>query len=66
MDENDTVKKLAKLDPYLFILKKSTVSNQEVDRCEKEWLDQNLKNFGDFVCHYNNLDVIGMVEGIEK
>ena len=31
------------------------------DICEKEWLDQNMKNFGGLVRYYNNFDVIGVV-----
>ena len=53
-------------DPYYSILKQKTISNENVDVCEKVYEEQNMKNFGDFVKYYNDLDVIGLVEGIQK
>ena len=54
MGETDqkTSKKLAKFDHYFPILKQKTVSKPEVDICEKEWLEQNMKNFVDFARYY--------------
>ena len=53
-------------DPYYSILRQKTISNENVDLCEKVFKEQGMKTFGDFVKYYNNHDVIGMVEGIEK
>ena len=53
-------------DPYYSLLKMKTISNEEVDSCEKVWKEQNMKNFGDWVAYYNNLDVSGLVEEIVK
>ena len=68
MDEGneELVTQLAKTDPYFSILKQKTISNEDVDICELEWKNQNMQNFGDFVRYYNDLDVIGLVQGIEK
>ena len=51
MDENDEalIEKLAKKDPYFSIRKQKTVSNEEVDLCEKEWKSQDMKTFADFI-----------------
>ena len=53
-------------DPYYSILKQKTISNESVDLCEKVYEEQGMKTFGDFVKYYNDLDVIGLVQGIEK
>ena len=68
MEENDTetIKKLEKLDPFYSILRQKTVPNIEIDMCEAEWQRQGMETFADFLRFYNNLDVIGLVEGIEK
>ncbi len=57
---------LIRQDPYFSILKGKTITNEQVDLCEKEWIEQGMQNFGDFVEFYNNGDVIGLVEGIVK
>ena len=51
--------------PYS-LLKGKTVSNEDIDECEKVWKEQNMKTFGDYVRYYNDLDVTGLVEGIVK
>ena len=53
-------------DPYYSLLKGKTVSNEDIDECEKVWKEQNMKTFGDYVRYYNDLDVTGLVEGIVK
>ena len=53
-------------DLYYSLLKGKTISNEEVDDCKKVWVNQNIKNFGDYVRCYNGLDVMGLVEGIGK
>ena len=55
-----------KNDPYYSLLKGKTVSNEDIDECEKVWKEQNMKTFGDYVRYYNDLDVTGLVEGIVK
>ena len=39
--------------------------NEEVDKCESEFKRLGMQSFGDYVKYYNDLDVSGMVEGIE-
>ena len=64
--ERGEVPDIVKDDPYYSILKMKTISNEEVDLCERVWKEQNMQNFGDFVKFYNDLDVLGLVEGIVK
>ena len=68
LDDNneELMGKLAKEDPCSSVLSQKIVSNEEVDLCEKEWKLQNVQNLGDFVKYYDDLDVIGLVKGIEK
>ena len=68
MDEGnqELIEKLSKEDPYFSILKQKTITNEQVDICEQEWKNRGMQNFGDFVKYYNNLDVLGLVEGIVK
>ena len=68
MERNDQEKisKLSKFDPFYSTLKLKTISNEELDECEREWKEQDMRNLGDFIEYYNNLDVIGLVEAIEK
>ena len=68
MDEGnqELIVVLSKKDPYFSILKQKTITNEQVDICEQEWKNQGMQNFGDFVKYYNDLDVLGLVEGIVK
>ena len=34
--------------------------------CWREWHEQGMKTFADYLRYYNDRDVIGLVEGIEK
>ena len=47
-------------------LTKESISQSKYEVCIKEWQEQNMKTFGDYVRFYNNHDVIGLVEGIGK
>ena len=53
-------------DPYYSLLKGKTISNEEVDECERVWKEQGMKTFGDYIRFYNDADCIGLVEGIVK
>ena len=68
MEKNDQEKisELSKFDPFYSTLKLKTISNEDLDECEREWKEQGMQNLGDFIEYYNNLDVSGLVEGIEK
>ena len=50
---------------------KSILTNKEIDsytymNCWRTWHENGMKTFADFVRYYNNHDVIGLVQGIEK
>ena len=42
------------------------ISDANYQICLQVYEDQNMTSFGDYVRYYNNHDVIGLVEGIEK
>ena len=49
----------------------SSLSDKGIDsytymNCWKEWNEQKMKTFGDYTRYYNNSDVVGLVEGLEK
>jgi len=49
----------------------STLTKKGIDAytymsCWKVWYEQDMKTFADYVRYYNDHDVIGMIEGIEK
>ena len=64
--DRNRLEELVVKDPFYSILKLKTISNKDYDECEKEWIEQQMVTFADFVRFYNNHDVIGMVEGISK
>jgi hypothetical protein len=35
-------------------------------KCWKVWNEQHMKSFADYICYYNNADVIGFVEAVNK
>ena len=50
---------------------RSTLKRTEIDAytymsCWREWHKQGMKTFADYLKYYNDGDVIGLVEGIEK
>ena len=50
---------------------RSTLTMKEIDmyeymNCWKTWHAQNMKTFADFIQYYNNADVIGFVEAVDK
>ena len=56
---------------FYSILTNSNISEEEYAHCQDEWERIRIEkgreiNFGDYVEYYNNHDVIGMVEAIEK
>ena len=48
------------------LLTKETISDDDYESCWRVWDRENMYTFRDYVKHYNNLDVTGLVEGIEK
>ena len=68
LDTNDqeAIKRLIRHDPFYDILHLGTISNTEFDECLSEYRRLKMTTFGDYVKLYNNLDVVGMVEGVEK
>ena len=68
LDTNDreAIKRLMPFDPFYDILHLSTISNAEFDECHEEYRRLKMTKFADYVKLYNNLDVVGMVEGLEK
>ena len=68
LDSNDEegIKRLMPYDPFYDILHLRTISNEEYDECHSEYNRLEMTKFGDYVKLYNNLDVVGMIEGIEK
>ena len=45
---------------------KKSISEEDYQSCLKVWDEQGMNTFRDYVRYYNNLDVTGLVEGIEK
>ena len=62
----EAINRLKRFDPFYDILRLSTISNEEYDECQSEYRRLGMAKFGDYVKLYNNLDVVGMIEGIEK
>ena len=48
------------------ILTKKTITEEEFQLCHDVWIDQGMETFVDDVRYYNNCDVIGFVEAVEK
>ena len=48
------------------ILTNQTISDEEFQKCHHVWEDQGMTKFADYVKYYNNADVIGFVEAVEK
>ena len=65
-NNQEAIKRLMPHDPFYDILHLSTISNLEFDECLSEYKRLKMTNFGDYVKLYNNLDVVGMVEGVDK
>ena len=53
-------------EQFYSTLTKSAISEEEYNECLRVWNEKNMKQFGDYVKYYNDLDVSGLVEGIEK
>ena len=64
--DEEAIKRLMPYDPFYDILHLNTISNEDFDECHNEYRRLGMKKFGDYVKYYNNLDVTGMVEGLEK
>ena len=68
LDDKDEkkIKRLMPFDPFDDILHLTTISNEEYDECHSEYRRLGMTRFRDYVKLYNNLDVVGMIEGIDK
>ena len=53
-------------EKFRSILAKETISDEEFQKCHRVWEDQGMTKFVDYVKYYNNADVIGFVEAVEK
>ena len=60
------VEELCKDDPFYSILTRKTISAEDFESCEQKWMEQDMQTFADYVLYYNNADVIGFVEAVEK
>ena len=45
---------------------KQTITENDYQKCVDTWKNENMKSFQDYVRYYNNLVVVGLIEGIEK
>ena len=53
-------------EAFYSTLTKKSISDQEYETCLNVFKRENMKTFRDYVRYYNNHDVIGLVQGIEK
>ena len=60
------VEELSKDDPFYSILTKKTITNEDFQSCEQKWVEQGMKTFADYVRYYNNADVTGFVDAVNK
>ena len=63
---SERVEELSKNDPFYSILTGKTISTEEFESCEQKWVEQGMQTFADYVRYYNNADVIGFVEAVDK
>ena len=62
----ERVERLSKNDPYYSTLKDRTVSNEDVALAKEVWEERGMSTFSDYIKYYNNVDVTGCVEAIQK
>ena len=53
-------------EEFRSILTNSTISDEGYAECIQLWEEEGMETFEDYVRHYNNHNVIGLVEGIVK
>ena len=53
-------------DKFYSILTKKTITLEEHQLCQDVWTREGMVVFADFVRYYNNGDVVGFVEAVEK
>ena len=51
---------------FYSVLTKKMITEDEWKMCDQIWKQQNMKSFADYVRYYNDADVTGMIEAIEK
>ena len=57
---------LPKREEFTSLLKNKTITEKEWQICDDIWKREGMSTFGDYVRYYNNHDVIGLVEVVEK
>ena len=68
----DSLKKLeatslpTDIEAFHSILTKKTITVEEFRACHNVWRREEMTTFADFVRYYNNADVIGFVEAVDK
>ena len=65
----DSMTKLGEMSDigeFYSILTKQSISPNEYQLCKNVWTSEGMETFADFICYYNNADVIGFVEAVEK
>ena len=51
---------------FYSILRDATITEEEYQTCLAVWREKDMKTFGDYIKYYNEHDVIGLVEAVEK
>lgn len=59
-------KKLPSRKKFHNVLTNSTISRKMYNQCKEVWNQHKMKNFGEYLMLYNNSDVTGLVEAVEK
>ena len=54
------------IEEFHSILTKETITPDEFQACRDVWTTEGMTTFADFVRYYNNADVIGFVEAVDK
>ena len=57
---------LPPIEAFQSLLTNKSISEENYQSCLDVWEEEGMTTFRDFVKYYNDLDVIGLVEGIEK
>ena len=53
-------------EEFYSILTKKSITTDEYQSCKEVWDREGMTTFGDYVKYYNNGDVVGFVEAVEK
>ena len=66
LDKIESFKGLPPQSCFRSLLTNTGIDCYDYMNCWKVWHENGMKTFGDFVKYYNDLDVIGFVEAVEK